>query len=161
LFLRDPRGLENLHATMEVTRRRKYEYFLTDAYPIPRFDSPTLDQQRELERQLSDFYSAWGRASAVKVCSFFQPRVLHGAPEWLFLVQHTAPLRREEALQKGVPRPLVFRPWIYSRLKYDTMRGEVGVSCSSDHERMVLLKIFGRVLFGRDNYFPIKGKYDL
>jgi hypothetical protein len=161
LYLRDPVGLQNLHATLEVTRRRKYEYFLTDAYPVPRFDGPTLEQQRELERRLSEFYAAWGRAAAVKVCSFCQQRVLHGSPEWLFLVQHTAPLRCEEALQRGVPRPLVFLPWVYSRMKYDTGRGEMGVACSAEHERMVLLKIFGRVLFGRGNYFPFKGKYDL
>jgi hypothetical protein len=98
LYLHDPIGLQNLHATLEVTRRRKYEYFLTDSYPVPRFDGPTLEQQRELERRLSDFYAAWGRAAAVKVCSFCQQRVLHGSPEWLFLVEHTAPLRCEGAV---------------------------------------------------------------
>lgn len=161
LFLHDPKGLEDLHATLEVTMQRKYDYFQTDAYPIPQFEGPTLEQKRELERQLSEFYVAWGRAATVKVSSFCQQRVLHGSPEWLFLVQHTAPPRCEEALRKGVPRPLVFLPWIYSRLKYDTLRGEMGISCKADHERMVLLRIFGRVLFGRRDFFPSNAKYDL
>jgi hypothetical protein len=161
LFLHDPKGLEDLHATLEVTKRRKYDYFQTDAYPIPRFEGPTLEQKRELERQLSEFYVAWGRAAAVKVSSFSRQRVLHGSEEWLFLVQHTAPPRCEEVLRKGVPRPLLFLPWIYSRLKYDPLRGEMGVSCKAEHERTVLLKIFGRVLFGRGDFFPISAKYDL
>jgi hypothetical protein len=160
LLLHDPKALEDLHGKLEVMRPRKYDYFLTDRYPVPPFKEPGLEQRRELEQQLSAFYAASGREPTVKVCIFHQQRV-ENAPEVLFLVQHTAPPRCEEALRKGVPKPFLYLPWIHSRLKYDTGRGEMGVSCGTDLERKVLLRIFGRVLFGRANYFPLRGKYDL
>jgi hypothetical protein len=161
LLLRHPRGLQDLHARIEVMRRRKFVYFLAESCPLPAFTEVKLAQQRELEARLSDFYAAWGRGPAVKVSSFCQQRLKHGSPEWLFLVQHAEVHRREEVLEKGVPRPWLFQPWVFSRLKYDPARGEMGVNCSAEHERKILLKIFGRVLFGRENFFPMEAKYDL
>ncbi len=161
LWLHDPKGLEDLHGRMQVLRTRKYEYFLADVFPVPRFEHPTLHQRYELERQLGAYYAARGCASAVKVSIFEQQRRGTETVEWLFLVQHTEPARRQQTLQKGIPRPQLFVPWIHSRLKYDCGRGEMAVNASDEHETKILLKIFGRVLFGRDNFFPMQCKYDL
>jgi hypothetical protein len=161
MWLRDPRGLEALHSKLEATRPRAFEYFLTDASPVPRFNGPTLEQQRELERQLGAFYEAWDRGPGTKVCSFCQQRLAHDAEEWLFVVQHGAALRRDEAMEMGEVMSRVWRPWLHAIVKYDAGRGEIGVTCDTDRERRILLKVFGRVLFGRENFFPSTSKYDL
>jgi hypothetical protein len=46
-------------------------------------------------------------------------------------------------------------------LKYDTLRGEMGVYCSAAREQRVLLRLFGRFLFGRPDFFPGGAKFNL
>jgi len=46
-------------------------------------------------------------------------------------------------------------------LKFDPLRGEIGVSCRSPVEQRVLLKHFGRCLFGRPDFFPCEARFDL
>jgi hypothetical protein len=55
----------------------------------------------------------------------------------------------------------LYRPRRYALLKYDATRGEMGVYCSAEQERRVLLKVFGQSLFGRGNFFPDATKFDL
>lgn len=161
LFLLDPKVLEDLCNCDVMARRRSFEYFTTDAVPVPRFEGPTLEQMRRLEEKLEAFYVAWRRGGGTRVFSYCQQKLGHDAPEWLFLVRHGGLFRREEAMQSGEPTSVVYRPRKYALLRYDASRGEMGIYCSEDHERKVLLKIFGKVLFGRDNFFPGTSKFDL
>jgi hypothetical protein len=64
-------------------------------------------------------------------------------------------------MENGEPTSVAYRPRKYALLKYDAGRGEMGVYCSEERERKILLKVFGRVLFGRDNFFPGTAKFDL
>jgi hypothetical protein len=125
------------------------------------FESPGLQQVRDLERRLDAFYVAWRRGTGTRVFAYCQQRVWHTSPEWLFLVRHGAPFRREEAMENGEPTSVLYRPRQYAVLKYDTARGEIGVYSSAPREERMLLKIFGRTLFGRDDFFPGGAKFDL
>jgi hypothetical protein len=95
------------------------------------------------------------------VFPYCQTKLGDDAPEWLFLVRHGAPFRREEAMENGEPSSVLYRPRKYAVLKYDTARGEMGVYCSAPREERILLKVFGRTLFGRDDFFPGGAKFDL
>jgi hypothetical protein len=161
LLLLDPRALENLRNCDVLTRRRSYEYFTTDAVPLPRFDGPTLEQIRELERRLEEFYVAWRRGSGTRVFAYSQHPAGHDGPEWLFLVRHGGLFRREEAMENGQPTAVTYRPRRCAMLRYDTTRGEMGVFCSEEREKRVLLRAFGKVLFGHVNFFPGTRKFDL
>lgn len=161
LFLLDPKVLEDLCNCDVMARRRSFEYFTTDAVPVPRFEGPTLEQMRRLEEKLDAFYVAWRRGGGTRVFSYCQQKPGDDAPEWLFLVRHGGLFRREEAMQNGEPTSVVYRPRKYALLRYDAGRGEMGIYCSEDRERKVLLKSFGKVLFGRDDFFPGTAKFDL
>jgi hypothetical protein len=129
--------------------------------PVPRFDGPTLEQIRALEQRLDAFYVAWRRGGGTRVFAYCQQRVGQDGPEWLFLVRHGALFRREEAMENGEPTSVLYRPRRYALLRYDATRGEMGVYCGAEHEQRVLLKIFGKSLFGRNNFFPGRAKFDL
>jgi hypothetical protein len=161
LLLLDTRVLENLHHCQEVMRPRSFQYFTTDANPVPAVPFPTLETLRELEQRLDAFYVAWGRGTGTRVFAYCQQRMWHCAPEWVFLVRHGAPFRREEAMEAGKPTAVLYRPRKYAVLKYDTGRGEMGVYCSSPREQKVLLRAFGACLFGRKDFFPGTAKFNL
>jgi len=128
---------------------------------MPRFDGPTLEQVRALEERLDRFYVAWHGGAGTRGFAYCQQRAWHDAPEWLFLVRHGAPFRREEAMENGEPTSVLFRPRKCAVLKYDTSRGEIGVYCSAAREQRVLLRHFGSCLFGRPDFFPGDSKFDL
>jgi hypothetical protein len=67
LLLVDRKVLEDLCNCEVVTRRRTFEYFTTDAVPVPRFDGPTLEQMRKLEEKLNAFYVAFRRGGGTRV----------------------------------------------------------------------------------------------
>lgn len=161
LLMADERLLEDLQSRREVTRARAFQYFVTDASPVPRFDGPTLEQIRALEERVGEFYAALHGAKGTRVFPYCQQRVWHDAPEWLFLVRHGVRPKREEAMENGEPTCVFFRPRKHAVLKYDTLRGEMGVWCETPKEQRVLLKHFGRCLFGRPDFFPIGSKFDL
>ena len=51
LLLRHPSGLQDLHAKLEMMRRRKFVYFQAEARPVPAFTEVRLAQKRELDRK--------------------------------------------------------------------------------------------------------------
>ena len=161
LWLTDPRMLENLQNCKEVSRPRGFQYFTTDASPLPQFEGPSLEQLRALEERLEGFYVAWRRGAGTRVFAYCQQRLWHTVPEWVFLVRHGAPFRREEAMENGEPTSVLYRPRKYAVLKYDSLRGELGVYCSAAREQKILLKAFGKSLFGREDFFPGNAKFNL
>jgi hypothetical protein len=161
LLLSDRRVLVGIQDRHEIERRRKFQYFMTDAQPIPRFEGVRLEQQRAIERRLEGFYLAWRRGPGTRVTSYCWQRPWQDAPEWWFVVQHGDMMRREEIMEKGEPGSLLLRRRRCALLRYDPIRGEMGVCCSSDRERRILLKIFGRELFGRDTFFPLEARFSL
>jgi len=161
LLLLDPRVLQNLQNCGVIKRRRGFEYFSSSAVVLPKFEGPTLEQIRILEARLGAFYAAWRCGTGTRVFSYCQQRLGNDFPEWFFLVWHGAIPKREEAMEKGEPTSVMFRPRRYAILKYDPLRGEMGVYCSAEREKNILLRVFGGTLFGRDNFFPARAKFNL
>jgi hypothetical protein len=123
MWLLDPGMLENLHNSQDANRPRKFDYFSTDATPVPAFHGASLEQLRRIEQRLGDFYMAWRRGTGTRVFSYCQQRKWQVSPEWLFVVRHGEPFRREEAMENGEPTSVLFRPRKCAVLKYDTGRG--------------------------------------
>jgi hypothetical protein len=161
LLLMDRRLLENVHHCRELKRRRKFQYFTTDAAPIPRLHEPKLEQLRGLERRLEAFYVASHCGPGTRVFAYCQQKIWHDSPEWLFLVRHGAPYQREGSMERGEPASVFYRPRRHAVLKYDTSRGEMGIYCKTPREQRVLLRSFGICLFGRPDFFPGRAKFDL
>jgi hypothetical protein len=181
LWLLEPRLLENLHNCQELTQPRAFHYFSTDEEPVPPFAGPTPEQLEALEERLNKFYVAWKRGTGARVFAYshsqvnpkprrhalslthHESRVTLPSPpaEWWFLIRHGAPCRREGAMEDGQPTSIFYRPQQHDVLVYDPARGEMRVHCCSVRERKVLLRMFGRCLFGRNDFFPGTAKYSL
>lgn len=154
-WLRARTLVETVHNRLEVYRPRSFQYFTTALSPVPSFPGPRPDQLLSLERQLDTFYQAWGRGMGARVLAF------RDDPVWRFLVRHGAPCRREGAMRDNRPATIFYRPQCHDVLVYDLDRGEMGLNCCAERERRVLLRAFGRVLFGQADYFPGTAKYTL
>ncbi len=151
----DRRLVEGLHTRLELKRPRSFKFFSTDADPLPGFAGPAPEQLTALEDRLNHFYEAWKRGKGARVFPSRQ------GDQWMFLVRHGAPCRREGAMQDDQPTTVFYRPQRHDVLKYDAARGEMAVNCCSDRERRVLLRLFGTCLFGRTDYFPGAARYTL
>ena len=155
LWTLDRRLVERQHHTLELTRPRSFQYFSTQADMLPRLGAPAPEQLVELERRLNLFYEAWKRGKGARVFFYQQP------DDWVFLVRHGAPCRREGIMNDGEPATIFYRPRKHDLLKYDTLHGEMAVNCCAERERRVLLRLFGLCLFGRPDFFPGTAKYTL
>ncbi len=154
-WLLAPAFLEDLHNKQELQRRRAFRFFSTDADLVPPFSGPTAAQIAAIEAQLNEFYVAWKRGPGARVFAFPERE------RWTFLVRHGALCRREGAMEQGRPTTVFFRPQKHAVLIYEPRRGEMGVNCCAVRERKVLLRVFGRCLFGRPDFFPGTAKYSL
>ena len=64
---RDRQLVELVYARHAVRRGRSFQYFSTDADPLPEFAGPTAEQLRLLEEGLAPFYLATSRGPGVRV----------------------------------------------------------------------------------------------
>lgn len=155
LWLEDPPRLECLHNRRQMLRPRQFLYFMASTRPLPDFAGPDAAQLAELQARLNEFYLAWRRGPGARVFAYRRDH------EWWFLVRHGAPFRREAALEHGEPTTILYRPQEHDVLVYDPRRGEMRVNCCGSRERTVLLRHFGRCLFGQPDFFPSVAKYTL
>ncbi|PWU18785.1 MAG: hypothetical protein C5B50_08280 [Verrucomicrobia bacterium] len=154
-WLLDRNLVEAVHNRMEMSRPRSFQCFSTFVDPVPRFGGPEAEQLVEMERRLNAFYAAWKRGHGARVFPYRQE------PDWVFLIRHAAPCRREGAMEDDEPSTFYYRPLRHDVLRYDTARGEMAVNCCGERERRVLLRIFGSCLFGNPDFFPGTAKYTL
>ena len=150
-----PHLVEALHSRLDLKRPRSFKCFATDADPLPPFHGATPEQLATLEERLDSYYQAARRGKGAKVFSSQQ------GDTFLYVVRHGAPFRREGAMKDGEPTSVFFRPQRHDVLKYDSAHGEMAVNCCADNERRVLLRLFGRCLFGRPDFFPGAARYTL
>jgi hypothetical protein len=150
---RDRQLVELVRARHAVRRGRSFQYFTTDANPVPEFTGPTADQLRLIEEGLEPFYVATSRGPGARVFAWPDRN------RWRFVVQHGRVCKCEEAMDNGQPTSVFFRPRHRDVLVLDPARGEIGVNSCNDAERRVLLRKFGRCLFGRPDFFPGTDKY--
>jgi hypothetical protein len=154
-WLRDRQLVEEVHLRFELNRPRSFRYYSALQEPPPPFTGPAPEQVAWLEGRLSRFYEAWKRGRGVRV--FVYPQ----EGEWWFLVRHGAPCRREGVMEGDQPGTVFFRPQCHDVVVYNPQRAELRLNCCAERERRVLLRAFGRCLFGRADFFPATAKYTL
>ena len=152
-WTRDREVVEALHLRKSVRRGRSFQYYTTDANPVPEFAGPTAEQLRKIEEGMNAFYLATSRGPGARVFAWPEGN------RWRFVVRHGKARRGEEAMENGEPTTVFFRRRHRDVLGYDGARGEMGVNACNPREELVLLRTFGRCLFGRPDFFPGTDKY--
>jgi len=144
-----------MHAEKYATKIRSFEYFQTDVSPIPPFEIPSSDALRAMESSLDDWYEEKKRGRECKV--FMYPKE-DGV--W-FLVRHGNPFKREGSLECKRCTTVFYRPEKYDVLVYDPRLGELRMRACGVREKDLLRRQFGLHFFGREEFFPVTGKYTL
>lgn len=155
IFLKDRNLLERKHAEQYVKKYRSFEYFHTNVSPIPDFKDPTPDQLEALQEELDDWFEEKKRGRGSRVFVFNQDDGI-----W-FLVRHGDPYKREGSLNGNKSSSVFYRPEKFDVLVYDQSIGEIRMKTCSKGEKETLRTLFGRHLFGNDDFFPDSKKYTL
>ena len=155
VYLRDRELLERMHAARYATRVRSFEYFQTNADPIPPFRMPTSTPLRAMEASLDDWYEEKKRGRECKI--FVYPK---DDGVW-FLVRHGELFKREGSLQCKKTNTVFYRPEKYDVLVYNPNLGELRMRACGKREKDLLRRQFGLHMFGREDFFPATGKYSL
>lgn len=155
IWLQDKELLERKHAEQYLTRPRSFEYYQTDASPIPPFKVPTRKTLAALEVDLDNWFERKKRGRGSKV--FVYPK----EKEIWFLVRHGEPYKRESSIEAGESSSVFYRPEKHDVLVYASSLGELRMNASSKGEKELYRKQFGLHLFGSEDFFPESGKYTL
>ena len=155
IFLQDRQLLERKHAEQYLTRPRVFEYFQTQARPIPTFKEPSWVTLLALEIDLDDWFEKKKRGRGSRV--FVYPK---GDSIW-FLVRHGDPFRREGSLDGDQMSSVFYRPEKHDVLVYESAAGELRMNACNKGEKEIYRKEFGRHVFGNEDFFPGTGKYTL
>lgn len=152
IWLQDRNIVERKHAEQFLTRKRSFEYYQTEADPIPAFTTPSPETLAALETDLDGWFEDKKRGRGSRVFVFEKPDGV-----W-FLVRHGDPYRREGAMDQA---NVVYRPEKFDVLAYDRILGEIRMNANSKGEKDLYRKQFGKHLFGDVDFFPGQEKYTL
>ena len=155
VFLQDKALLERKHAERYLTRPRSFEYFQTEARPVPAFKQPSPEARTALEHDLGDWFEKKKRGRGSRV--FVYPK---GDSIW-FLVRHGDPFRREGSVDGDQTSSVFYRPEKHDVLVYERAFGELRMNACNKGEKEIYRREFGRHLFGDKDFFPGTGKYTL
>ena len=155
VFLKDQRLLERKHAEQYLTRPRVFEYFQTEARPVPAFKQPSWVTLLALEIDLDGWFEKKKRGRDSRV--FVYPK---GDSIW-FLVRHGEPFRREGSLDGDQTLSVFYRPEKHDVLVYESAVGELRMNACNKGEKETYRVEFGRHVFGNEDFFPGTGKYTL
>ncbi len=155
VWLQDRKLLERKHAEQHLDSPRTFEYYQTDAYPIPAFILPSKHTISALEKDLDDWFETKKRGRGCSV--FVYPR----EDEIWFLVRHGEPYKREGSIEDGQSSSVFYRPEKYDVLVYEPALGELRMNAKSKGEKKLYQQKFGLHLFGNENFFPGTNKYTL
>ena len=155
VFLQDRQLLERKHAEQYLTRPRVFEYFQTQARPVPAFKQPSWVTLVALEFDLDNWFEKKKRGRGSRV--FVYPK---GDSIW-FLVRHGDPFRREGSLDGDQMSSVFYRPEKHDVLVYESAVGELRMNACNKGEKEIYRVEFGRNVFGNKDFFPGTGKYTL
>ena len=155
VFLQDRQLLERKHAEQYLTRPRVFEYFQTQARPVPAFKQPSWVTLVALEHDLDNWFEKKKRGRGSRV--FVYPK---GDSIW-FLVRHGDPFRREGSLDGDQMSSVFYRPEKHDVLVYEPALGELRMNTCNKGEKEIYRVEFGRNVFGNTDFFPGTGKYTL
>lgn len=154
-WLLSPQTVERVHAELGASRPRRFDYFQTNADPLPEFLPPTSDQLKPLETDLDDAFVPKGRGKGTRVFAYPHER------DCLFLVRRPDPLRREGAMVEAEATSVLFRPIRFDVVAYEPRLGILRVNARSEWETILYRQQFGKHLFGSMAFFPAGGGYTL
>ncbi len=155
VFLQDRQLLERKHAEQYLTRPRVFEYFQTQARPVPAFKQPSWVTLLGLEFDLDNWFAKKKRGRGSRV--FVYPK---GDSIW-FLVRHGDPFRREGSLDGDQMSSVFYHPEKHDVLVYESAVGELRMNTCNKGEKEIYRVEFGRNVFGNKDFFPGTGKYTL
>ncbi len=155
VWLQDPDLLERKHAEHYLTRPRSFEYYQTKSEKPPALKTPARKVVTALETDLDGWFVKNRRGRGSRVSFFPKDEAI-----WI-LVRHGQPLERKGVIRNGESDSLVFRAEAHDVLVYDHSLGELQVHACTKGEKELYRKMFGRHLFGHDEFFPGTAKYTL
>ncbi len=155
VFLQDRRLVERKYAERYLTRPRSFEYFQTEALPVPAFNQPSAQTLTALGHDLDGWFEKKKRGRGSRV--FVYPK---GESVW-FLVRHGDPFRHEGSLDGGQTSSVFYRPEKHDVPVYEPSLGELRMNACNQGEKEIYRREFGRNLFGDQDFFPGTGKYTL
>lgn len=155
VWILKPDVLEQVHQMHQLDRPRGFVHYVTDQSPVPAFTEPTAQQTQDLEAALGEWFYNTKRGRHAKVWMYKRPG------EYWFLVRHGLASKRQEIVSAEGSDTLIFRPGEYDVLVYNRSRGELRVHGCSQREVEVLRVLFGRHVFGDENFFPGGARFTL
>jgi hypothetical protein len=156
MWLKNRDVLERKHAEQFLTNLRSFESYQTTLSPVPPFTLPSAATLKALEGDLNGWFEQKNRGRNSRVFVF--PR----GSAVLFLVRHGDPYKREGTIAEGGESSSVY----YWPEKFDVLvcvpaEGEIRVHAGSKGERTLCRTVFGRHLFGSDDFFASDRRYTL
>ncbi|MGE0191987.1 MAG: hypothetical protein AB7T63_08075 [Planctomycetota bacterium] len=156
VWLHAPDLLDRLHAEHYLTRPRSFEYYQTDRVDPPEIETPSHAVLAALAKDLDQWFLKNRRGRGAQVEAFPKDDSI-----W-FLVRHAEPLERKGiVVGEGESDSLLFRAQAHDVVVYYRALGELQIHANTKREKDLYRKMFGRHLFGHDEFFPGTGKYTL
>ena len=147
--------LERKHAEQFLTVRRTFDSFGTAVSPVPKYRDP-MALTAQMKKDLDRFFVKQKRGQNTKVFPYVRPDAV-----W-FLVRHGDPFKREGAIdEKGESFGVYYWPEKFDVLILDPTEGELGINARNKGEKKEYRKVFGRHLYGNDNFFSVEKMYTL
>ena len=156
VWLHDRDALEQKHAEQFLTKKRSFEYFQTDTWPIPKFKKPSKATLKALTTDLNNWFDRKRRGRNCRVFAYPKEDGV-----W-FLVRHGDPFKREAAIgENGQSVGVYYWPERFDVLVYKRATGEIGIQTQTKGELKLYRTMFGRHFFGADDFFSVDRKYTL
>ena len=155
VWLRNSNILEREHAQQFLFKPKSFEYYQTDRKEPIDFDSFSTATQQQLESELDEWFEGKRRGRGCRVFSYADES------EVRFLVRHGEPFTREESLAGADISSVCYRPLKYDVVVYDRQLRELRINARLVGEKKLYRQLFGKHLFGDENYFPGTAKYTL
>jgi len=155
VWLKDRELLERIHAEQFLQNARSFRSFGTAVTPVPAHRDP-MAAVPHLKNDLDDYFEMKKRGRHTKVF----PYVRDGCV--MFLLRHGDPFKRGSAIDdKGESVGVYYWPEKFDVLVLDPTEGELRINTRNKGEWNEYRKVFGRHLYGDDNFFSVGETYTL
>ena len=159
IWLADPLILERVHAEMYRSQPKAFLSFFPAEGECPDLEIPSDAVRIALEGDLNEWFHWKKKGRGARVFPF--PK----EDGFWFLIRHGQRIKREETLQADESSGSVFyRPIKYDVLIYYPDTGELAIFAETKGEREIYCMLFGKHLFGDEEFFEFKNptaKYTL
>ena len=156
IWLKEPELLERKHAEQFLYSSRTFECLHAVAAEIPDCRKLTPAVTGAMTDDLNDWLDKRKRGRSARVFYYERPDGL-----W-FLVRHGDPFRREGAInEKGESEGVYYWPEKFDVLVLDPVEGELRMNARTKGEKKLYRQVFGRHLYGDEDFFGGEDKYTL